>query len=56
MSGLAEVDVETAALEWLGGLGWEVVCGPRIAPETSEAEHGTYGGVFLAHRLRVRLP
>ena len=29
---LTEADVEQAALEWLSGLGWQVLQGPVIAP------------------------
>jgi type I restriction enzyme R subunit len=47
--------VEEAALNWLGGLGYEVVHGPTIAPEESAAERESYDEVILAARLREAL-
>ena len=34
MTTLTEADVEQAALDWLSGLGWQVVQSPDIALET----------------------
>ena len=45
MTTITEADVEQAALEWLGALGWRVAHGPVIAPATPNAEHEYYGQV-----------
>jgi len=55
MTTLTEADVEQAALEWLSGLGWQVLHGPDIAPETPDAERDDYRQVVLEHRLRGAL-
>ena len=55
MKGISESTVEDAALEWLAGLGWSVVHGPDIAPDTSGAERADYGEVVLERRLRDAL-
>lgn len=47
--------VEDAALAWLESLGWQVVLGLDIAPETSAAERADYGQVILEQRLRDAL-
>ena len=52
MTTLNEADVEQAALDWLSGLGWQVLHGPDVAPETPAAERDDYGQVVLEHRLR----
>lgn len=52
MSRFFESDVEDAALAWLEGLGWCVVHGPDIAPDTLAAERTDYGEVVLVQRLR----
>ena len=43
MTTLVEADVEQAALEWLSGLGWQVLHGPDIAPDGPNAERDDYG-------------
>ena len=55
MTTITEADVEQAALGWLSGLGWQVVHGPDIAPDTSGAERSDYGQVVLERRLRDTL-
>ena len=55
MTTLTEADVEQAALDWLANLGWEVVHGPDIAPDTPSAERNDYGQVVLEGRLRDAL-
>ena len=52
MTTFGESTVEEAALAWLEGLGWQVVHGPDMAPDTFGAERGDYGEVVLARRLR----
>ena len=52
MTNLIEADVEQAALEWLSGLGWQVLHGPDIAPDMPNAERDDYRQVVLEHRLR----
>ena len=37
MTTLAEADVEQAVLEWLSGVGWQVLHGPDIAPDVPSA-------------------
>ena len=55
MTTLTEADVEHAALEWLSGLGWQVLHGPDIAPDTPNAERAGYGQVVLERRPRDNL-
>ena len=55
MSIMSEYTVETVALDWLAGLGWGVVYGPEIAPDTEGAERGDYGEVILEGRLHAAL-
>src|SRR5262245_42395275 len=51
----AESVVEEAALEWLEGLGYSILHGPEVAPDTAAAERGNFGEVVLAVRLRYSL-
>ncbi len=55
MSGFNESVVEEAALAWLEALGWRIVHGPDIAPDTQGAERRDYGEVVLVQRLRDAL-
>ena len=55
MTILTEADVESAALEWLYGLGWQTAHGPDLAPDTPGAERADYGQVVLDRRLRDAL-
>ncbi len=55
MTTLTETDVEQSALDWLAALGWQVVHGPDIAPDTPDAERTDYGQVVLTRRLRDAL-
>ena len=52
---VSESTVEAVALDWLGALGWTVVYGPDIAPDTPTAERADYGEVVLHGRLRSAL-
>ena len=52
---LSESTVEAVALDWLGALGWTVVYGPDIAPDTPTAERADYDEVALHGRLRSAL-
>ena len=47
-----ESDVEETSLEWFAGLGYTVLHGPDIAPDTPDAERSTYNEVVLTRRLR----
>ena len=47
-----ESDIEAAALEWLAELGYTVLHGPDIAPDTPDAERSTYKEVVLTRRLQ----
>ena len=55
MTTITEADVESAALDWLSALGWQVAHGPDIAPDTPNAERTDYGLVVLERRLRDAL-
>ena len=55
MTTLTEAEVETAALEWLSALGWQVLHGPDIAPGASGGERDDYRQPFLEQRLRDAL-
>ena len=48
---VTESVVEQAALAWLESLGWNVVHGPDIAPNTPGAERADYGKVALERRV-----
>ena len=54
-SAFTESEVEAAALEWLGDLGWKVAHGPHIAPHAADSERADYSEVVLEHRLRDAL-
>ena len=47
-----ESDIEHTALDWLAGMGYSVLHGPEIAPETPSAERSSYEDVILEHRFR----
>ena len=47
-----ESDIEEASLNWLTELGYTVLHGPDIAPDTPDAERSTYKEVFLKRRLQ----
>jgi hypothetical protein len=47
--------VEQAALDWLVGLGYEVLSGLAIAPGEPAAERPDYKQVFLFDRLQTKL-
>ncbi len=55
MTPVGEATVEAALLEWLAALGWTVLHGPDIAPDTPDAERADYGEVVLTTRLRSAL-
>ena len=55
MALFTESEVEDAALEWLGGLGWKLAHGPNIAPHAADSERTDYSEVILEHRLREGL-
>jgi len=52
MTTIAESDIEEAALVWLNELGYTVLHGPNIAPDTPDAERSSYNEVILERRLR----
>ena len=47
-----ESDIEEASLEWLAELGYTVLHGTDIAPDTPDVERSTYKEVILMQRLR----
>ena len=55
MTSITEAHVETAALEWLADLGWQVAHGPDIAPGTPNTERTDYGQVVLERRVQDSL-
>ena len=55
MTSFTESEVETAALEWLGSLGWKVAHGPDIAHYAANPERADDSEVVLEHRLRDAL-
>ena len=55
VSGLSEDDVEAAALGWLAGLGWAILHGAEVNPDSAPAERDDYGAVVLAATLRDAL-
>src|SRR6266545_5862504 len=54
-SRIVESVVELAALDWLGGLGYEILSGLAIAPGETAAERADYKQVFLFDRLQTKL-
>ena len=48
----AESHVEEAALEWLGGLGYDVLHGPDISSDGPQPERVSCGDIILLDRLR----
>ena len=55
MANLTESEIESAALDWLAGLGYQTLFGPDIAPGMPGAERTDYSEVVLAQRLRDAL-
>ncbi len=47
-----ESDIEEAALEWFAELGYTVLHGPDIAPDTPDAGRSAYNEVILMRRLQ----
>ena len=54
-SRITESVVEAAALNWLAGLGYEVLSGLTIAPGEPAAERADYQQAFLFDRLQTKL-
>ena len=52
---LSESAIEAVALEWLAALGWTVLHGADLAPDTPGAERAEHGEVVLHGRLRSAL-
>ena len=52
MTAITESDIETAALNWLAGMGYSILHAPDIAPEAPDAERSRYEDVVLEQRLR----
>ncbi len=62
MAQMTESDVESAALAWLGAVGWRIAHGPDISPAgdtltlpLSQRERESYGEVVLSQRIRDAL-
>src|SRR4051812_13081828 len=53
--GITESIVEEATLDWLGGLGYEILSGPAIAPGEPTAERADYKQIVLFDRLQTKL-
>ncbi len=52
---MREEDVEFAALEWFQQLGYELIHGPSIAPDSPVSERTDYTEIILTERLRDAL-
>src|SRR5437868_10752454 len=52
---ITESVVEECSLDWLRGLGYEVLSGLSIAPGEPGAERSDYKQVFLFDRLQTKL-
>ena len=52
MNTLTESVVGEATIAYPESLGWGIVCGPDLAPDTESAERTDYGDVVLAQRLQ----
>ena len=52
---MIESQIESLALSWLEGIGWQVKHGTEIAPDGLFAERQNYGQVVLEQRLRDAL-
>ena len=48
-----EADVESAALSWLAGVGWQVAHGPDIAPGASSMERDALLPKLVSGAIRV---
>lgn len=55
MSGVTELIVEAATLEWFKGLGYTTLSAPDIAPDEPNAERQTFADVVLVDRLSSAL-
>ncbi|PCJ61609.1 MAG: DEAD/DEAH box helicase [Rhodospirillaceae bacterium] len=55
MGRFTESHVEEAALEWFGGLGYEILHGPDISPDGPAPERTSYDDVILFDRFRAAL-
>ena len=55
MTGLSEAEIETAAVDWLAGLDWNVAHGSEVNPESVPLERADYSTVVLAATLREAL-
>ena len=53
--GISETSVESAALDWLRGLEWNVAHGPDISPDGATAERADYDEIVLLPRLQAAL-
>jgi type I restriction enzyme R subunit len=53
--GITESVVEDAALDWLRGLGYDILSGLVIAPGEPATERVDYKQVFLFDRLQTKL-
>ena len=54
-NGITESVVEQCSLDWLGGLGYEVLSSLALAPGEPAAERADYKQVFLFDRLQTKL-
>ena len=54
-NGISESVAEQCSLDWLDGLGYEVLSGLAIAPGEPAAERSDYKQVFLFDRLQTKL-
>src|SRR5881392_3969504 len=52
---VTESVVEQCSLDWLGGLGYQILSGLSIAPGEPAAERADYKQIFLFDRLQTKL-
>jgi type I restriction enzyme R subunit len=55
MAAFTESEVEEAALDWLQGLGYQILSGPDISPDGPLSERAGYDAVVLWDRFRAAL-
>ena len=55
MTPLSEATVESSALQWFSELGYQVLHGPDIAPDSASPERESYYEVLLSNRLHEAL-
>ena len=55
MTAITEAKVEQIALDLLKGLGWGIIYGSDIAPDTDDAKRANYGRIVLRHDPQLNI-